>query len=328
MNEPAATPAAQVPGAFRLLMRNRSAIVAMIVLGVIVFGALFGPLFFDYSPERVTPHSKHAPSWLPLSEADKASHVKGGPVSTWQYPFGTDLNGRDVFSRVIQGARISLLVGLCGALVSFFIGTAYGLISGYVGGRTDNLMMRFVEVLHSIPRLIIVIVAIFTFAHMLQEWLNASWLFKGLVGYSKVIILIVCLGLIEWLSMARIVRGQVLALKEQQFVLAARALGQSHFRIIVRHLLPNLVGVVVVYLTLAIPAVILDESFLSFLGLGVNDPQASWGSLLSDGKNVINPVRSYWWLLVFPAAAMSLTLLALNFLGDALRDALDPRGKR
>ena len=128
--------------------------------------------------------------------------------------------------------------------------------------------------------------------------------------------------------MARIVRGQVLALKEQQFVLAARALGQSHTRILLRHLLPNLLGVIIVYLTLTIPAVILDESFLSFLGLGINDPQASWGSLLSDGKNVINPVHSFWWLLLFPAAAMSLTLVALNFLGDAIRDALDPRARR
>ena len=151
---------------------------------------------------------------------------------------------------------------------------------------------------------------------------------KPLGGYSKVFLIILSLGLIEWLSMARIVRGQVLALKEQQFILAARALGQSHVKILFRHLLPNLLGVVVVYLTLTIPAVILDESFLSFLGLGISDPQASWGSLLSDGKNAINPVRSYWWLLVFPAAAMSLTLLSLNFLGDALRDALDPRARR
>ena len=278
----------------------------MIVLGTIMFLAIFGPLIFHYDPESTSAAKNQSPSG--------------------QYWFGTDLNGRDVFSRVIQGARISLLVGWCGALVSFSIGTAYGLISGYAGGRVDNLMMRFVEILYSVPRLILVIVAIFTFERPLADWLNV-WV-PGLVGYSKVIILILCLGLIEWLSMARIVRGQVLALKEQQFVLAARALGQSHTRILVRHLLPNLVGVVVVYLTLTIPAVILDESFLSFLGLGVNDPQASWGSLLSDGKNVINPVMSFWWLLVFPAAAMSITLLALNFIGDALRDALDPRARR
>ena len=134
--------------------------------------------------------------------------------------------------------------------------------------------------------------------------------------------------MIEWLTMARIVRGQVLTLKNQQFVLAARSLGQSHTRIILRHLLPNIAGIVVIYLTLTIPAVILDESFLSFLGLGIQAPQASWGSLLSEGATVINPVRSYWWLLFFPALAMSLTLLALNFLGDGLRDALDPRRQR
>ena len=306
MSDAVSSPTAQPPGALRRLFRNRTAVTAMIVLGLIVFFALIGPLIFHYDPESTSASKNQGPSA--------------------QYWFGTDLNGRDVFSRVIQGARISLLVGCCGALVSFFIGTAYGLISGYAGGRVDNVMMRFVEILYSVPRLILVIVAIFTFERPLQDQLNA-WV-PALVGYSKVIILIVCLGLIEWLSMARIVRGQVLALKEQQFVLAARALGQSHARILVRHLLPNLVGVVVVYLTLTIPAVILDESFLSFLGLGVNDPQASWGSLLSDGKNVINPVMSFWWLLVFPAAAMSITLLSLNFIGDALRDALDPRARR
>ena len=308
MNEQSTTQAATPPGAIQRLLRNRTAIIAIIVLSGIVGLALFGPSIFRYNPEATSAAQFRPPSMEHLC--------------------GTDLNGRDVFSRVIQGARISLLVGLCGALVSFFVGTSYGLVSGYVGGRTDNVMMRLVEVLHSIPRLIIVIVAIFTFAPMLENWLNASAITKSLVGYTKVIILILCLGLIEWLSMARIVRGQVLALKEQQFVLAARALGQSHTRILLRHLLPNLVGVIIVYLTLTIPAVILDESFLSFLGLGINDPQASWGSLLSDGKNVINPVKSFWWLLVFPAAAMSLTLLALNFLGDAIRDALDPRARR
>lgn len=287
-------------------MKNPKAIVAIAVLGFIVFMAVAGPWIFPYAPEATSP--------VKLSEPTAAN---------W---FGTDMNGRDVFSRVLQGARVSLIVGLCGALVSFIVGTAYGLVSGYVGGRTDNIMMRLVEVLHSVPRLIIIIVAIFTFAPRMEALLHQVW--PEMKGYAKVVLIILSLGLIEWLSMARIVRGQVLALKEQQFVLAARALGQSHVRILLRHLLPNLIGVVVVYLTLTIPAVILDESFLSFLGLGISDPQASWGSLLSDGKNAINPVRSYWWLLVFPAAAMSLTLLSLNFLGDALRDALDPRARR
>ncbi len=337
MSEPISIPTAQPPGAWRRLTRNRVAVAAMIILAGIAFVAIFGPSIFPYSPEKVTPHSLHPPSWLPLvAEQAKLDLDHGGAVGRWQHPFGTDMNGRDVFSRVIQGARVSLIVGLCGALVSFFVGTTYGLIAGYVGGRTDNVMMRFIEMLHSVPRLIIVIVAIFTFGPWLEGWLHdaqsSPWLHyivrPGAEGYAKIMILILCLGLIEWLAMARIVRGQVLALKEQQFVLAARALGQSHTRILLRHLLPNLIGVIVVYLTLTIPAVILDESFLSFLGLGISDPQASWGSLLSDGKNVINPIHSYWWLLLFPAAAMSLTLVALNFLGDALRDALDPRARR
>jgi oligopeptide transport system permease protein len=287
-------------------MKNPKAIVAMIALGFVIFMAALGPQIFHYAPEATSPVKLSPPT-----------------AANW---FGTDMNGRDVFSRVLQGAQVSLIVGLCGALVSFIVGTAYGLVSGYAGGRTDNIMMRLVEVLHSVPRLIIIIVAIFTFAPRLETFLHEN--IPSIKGYAKVVLIILSLGLIEWLSMARIVRGQVLALKEQQFILAARALGQSHVNILVRHLLPNLLGVVVVYLTLTIPAVILDESFLSFLGLGISDPQASWGSLLSDGKNAINPVRSYWWLLVFPAAAMSLTLLSLNFLGDALRDALDPRARR
>ena len=294
------------PGALRRWLKNPKAIAALAVLGLIILLAIAGPWVFPYAPETTSSATLSPPS---------SEH--------W---FGTDLNGRDLFSRVLQGARVSLIVGMCGALVSFLIGTAYGLVSGYVGGRTDNVMMRLVEVLHSVPRLIIIIVAIFTFAPRLEGFLHVHW--PEMKGYAKVLLIILSLGLIEWLSMARIVRGQVLTLKEQQFVLAARALGQSHVRILLRHILPNLIGVVVVYLTLTIPAVILDESFLSFLGLGISDPQASWGSLLSDGKNAINPIRSYWWLLVFPATAMSLTLLSLNFLGDALRDALDPRARR
>ena len=294
------------PGALRRLLKNPKAIAALAVLGLIILLAIAGPWVFPYAPETTSSATLSPPS---------SEH--------W---FGTDLTGRDLFSRVLQGARVSLIVGMCGALVSFLIGTAYGLVSGYVGGRTDNVMMRLVEVLHSVPRLIIIIVAIFTFAPRLEGFLHVHW--PEMKGYAKVLLIILSLGLIEWLSMARIVRGQVLTLKEQQFVLAARALGQSHVRILLRHILPNLIGVVVVYLTLTIPAVILDESFLSFLGLGISDPQASWGSLLSDGKNAINPIRSYWWLLVFPATAMSLTLLSLNFLGDALRDALDPRARR
>ena len=245
---------------------------------------------------------------------------------SWEHPFGTDLNGRDLLYRVLTGGRISLLVGLCGAVVSLFIGTAWGLIAGYAGGRTDALMMRFVDILYSVPRLIFILIAINAFNAGLQEWANREGL-AWLVESSRIAILILTLGFIEWLTMARIVRGQVLSLKERQFVTAARALGQSHIKILTRHLLPNLVGIILVYLTLTIPAVIIDESFLSFLGLGIQAPQASWGSLLADGAGAINPVRSFWWLLVFPAASMALTLLALNFLGDALRDAFDSKAR-
>ncbi len=295
------------PGAWRRLLKNPVAVVSLVILATIVFLTFTGPLWFHYDPESL-------------------SAIQFSPP-TWQHPFGTDVNGRDVLSRVLQGARISLLVGAAGALISFTVGTTYGLVAGYFGGRIDGAMMRFVEILYSIPRLILIIIASFIFDPMLKNALQAAG-FTWLVGYSKVILLILSLGLIEWLTMARIVRGQVLSLRNQQFVTAARSLGQSHFKIIFRHILPNIFGIVIIYLTLTIPAVILDESFLSFLGLGIQAPQASWGSLLSDGAQVINPVKSYWWLLFFPALVMSITLLALNFLGDALRDALDPRARR
>jgi oligopeptide transport system permease protein len=295
------------PGAWRRLCKNPVAVITMTLLALVFAFAFLGPFVFHADPHATSREQFATPC---------AAH-----------PFGTDNNGRDVLARVMEGARISLLVGLCGALISLVIGTSYGLVSGYAGGRTDAIMMRFVEILYSIPRLIIIILATAAFDHSFKEWLNAGG-HTVLVGYSKIIILILALGCIEWLTMARIVRGQVLGLKNLQFVAAARALGQSHIRIIVRHLLPNITGIVIIYLTLTIPTVILVESFLSFLGLGIQAPQASWGSLLADGAQVINPIRSYWWLLVFPAAVMSLTLLALNFLGDALRDALDPRAQR
>jgi len=229
-----------------------------------------------------------------------------------------------VLYRVLLGARISLVVGLAGAAVSLFLGTAYGLVAGYAGGKTDNLMMRLVDIMYSVPRLIFILIFINAFDGHVREFASGmGW--QWLVAYSRIVILVITLGLIEWLTMARIVRGQVLALKERSFVHAARVLGQSHGKIIVRHLLPNILPIVIVYLTLTVPAVILDESFLSFLGLGIQPPQASWGSLLSEGAASINPLKVYWWLLLFPAVTMSTTLLALNYLGDRLRDTLDPR---
>ena len=292
------------PGSLARILRRPAAKVCLGILIFVAVAAAIGPEFFPESYREPGPQQYSPP--------------------TWQHPFGTDLNGRDVLYRVLLGARISLIVGLAGAAVSLFLGTAYGLIAGYAGGKVDNLMMRLVDIMYSVPRLIFILIFINAFdGHVRDFASHMDW--QWLVSYSRIVILIITLGLIEWLTMARIVRGQVLALKERSFIHAARVLGQSHGKIIMRHLLPNILPIIIVYLTLTVPAVILDESFLSFLGLGIQPPQASWGSLLSEGAASINPLKIYWWLLLFPAATMSATLLAFNYLGDRLRDTLDPR---
>jgi peptide/nickel transport system permease protein/oligopeptide transport system permease protein len=239
--------------------------------------------------------------------------------------FGTDANGRDLLTRTLFGAQISLLIAAVGAVVSLTVGVTYGMISGYAGGRVDNLMMRLVEIIYSLPTLVLVIVFVTVLDGPAATLLRAL----GLEGVSPRLVLIVAfLGLTEWLTMARIVRGQVLVLKQQTFVTAALALGQSHVRILAKHLLPNLLGLIVIYLTLTVPAIMLDESFMSFLGVGLQPPLASWGTLSSEAALLINPIHLYWWLLLFPGGMMTVTLLALNFLGDGLRDALDPRIKK
>jgi peptide/nickel transport system permease protein/oligopeptide transport system permease protein len=293
------------PRAWRRLAGNPVAAASAALLAILVVASIVGP---ELLPD---------------------THAEPGPLSfappSWEHPFGTDINGRDILHRVLSGGRISLLVGICGAVVSLFVGTAWGLVAGYAGGRVDAVMMRAVDILYSVPRLVFILVCINAFDERLRELAHdAGW--HWLVNSSRLAVLILSLGLIEWLTLARIVRGQTLALKNRQFVAAASALGQSHTNIMLRHILPNASGIIIVYLTLTIPAVIIDESFLSFLGLGVQAPQSSWGSLIADGAAALNPVRIRWWLVVFPAAAMAVSLLALNFLGDALRDALDPRG--
>lgn len=232
---------------------------------------------------------------------------------------GTDELGRDLLARLFWGARVSLSVGVVAALVSLVIGVSYGATSGFFGGRIDNAMMRLVDVLYSIPFIFVVIFII----TILKEESIKSALREA--GIDEISVFFVVIGTIYWLTMARVVRGQVLSLKQEQFVEAAKTIGASRRRIIFLHLVPNLLPIVIVYLTLTIPSVMLFEAFLSFLGLGVSAPDVSWGLLANDGIQVITPLRVYWWVVVFPGVALATTLFALNFLGDGLRDALDPR---
>ncbi|MEN1680477.1 MAG: ABC transporter permease [Planctomycetota bacterium] len=232
---------------------------------------------------------------------------------------GRDKLGRDILSRIFWGSRVSLIVGLVATLVSVVIGVTYGAVSGYSGGWVDNLMMRTVDVLYSVPFIFLVIFVIAVLdAPEIKAWREEH-------GVNRILIFYFVVGAIYWLTMARVVRGQVLSLKNEPFVEAARSLGVSHAGVVFRHIVPNLLSVVIVYLTLTIPRVILFEAFLSFLGLGVEPPDVSWGLLANEGIKVITPVKVYWWLILFPSLAIGATLFALNFLGDGLRDAFDPR---
>ncbi len=263
--------------------------------------------------------------WLARYQPDALSEAQFAPPNS-QHWFGTDIHGRDLFTRVFYGARISLLVGLVGTGVAFVIGVSWGAIAGYLGGRWDDLMMRFVDILYSLPSIVFVIVLVTTLDEYARAWLTTTF-GSGAAGKTNLMFLFVGLGAVSWLTMARIVRGQVMSLRHRQFVDASRSLGASHVRILWHHILPNIYGIIIVYLTLTVPAIILYESFLSYLGLGIQPPQASWGSLIAEGAQQLNSIRIYWWLLVFPASSLVATLLALNFVGDGLRDAYDPRGK-
>ena len=227
----------------------------------------------------------------------------------------------------MYGAQISLLVGLVGAAVSLVLGVGWGAAAGYAGGRVDGVMMRIVDILYSLPSIIFVIVLITTLEGLFKNWLSTIGS-ATLVESARLLFLFLGLGAVSWLTMARIVRGQVLSLRGRGFVEASRGLGAGWLHILLRHIIPNTLGVVIVYLTLTVPTIILYESFLSYLGLGIQPPMASWGSLIAEGADQLNPIRIYWWLIAFPAVVLVGTLLALNFLGDGLREAWDVKANR
>ena len=241
----------------------------------------------------------------------------------WCLPsvFGTDDLGRDVLARVFWGARVSLIVGIVATLVSLLIGVTYGAVSGYLGGWMDSVMMRIVDILYSIPFIFIVI---FIITILSAEETKAK---MDMLGINQLTIFYVLIGAIYWLTMARVVRGQVISLKKDLFIDAAHVIGASRARIVFQHLIPNVMSIVIVYLTLTIPAVMRFEAFLSFLGVGVQAPDVSWGLLVDEGVKAVTPVTKYWWLIAFSGGALAATLFSLNFLGDGLRDALDPRMK-
>lgn len=274
--------------AWHRLLKNRAAVAALIVLVLMVLLVTFGPMLTGWDHE--------IPDWDAYSTPPSLDNG---------HYFGTDALGRDLFVRILVGGRISLLVGLVATLVSLIIGVAWGAFAGYAGGRTDNIMMRVVDAVYAMPFMFFVILLMVVFGR-------------------NIFLIFVAIGAINWLDMARIVRGQTLSLKNKDFVEAARASGATEWQVIGRHIVPNLLGVVIVYVTLTIPQVILVESFLSFLGLGVQEPLTSWGALVNEGAQEMEIAP---WSLFFPAGFLAVTLFAFNFLGDGLRDALDPKDR-
>jgi oligopeptide transport system permease protein len=270
------------------LLRNKAAVASMVILAILVLAATFGPMLWPHPYDTIYRDRVAIPPTL------ENLHI-----------FGTDVQGRDLFARTLYGLRISLAVGVVATAVSLVIGVIWGATAGYLGGRVDQIMMRIVDVLYALPFIFFVIILMVVFGR-------------------NIILIFVAIGAVEWLTMARIVRGQTLSLRKKEFVEAAEAAGVSSPRIVARHIVPNVLGPVVVYVTLTIPAVILAESFLSFLGLGVQEPLTSLGNLISIGAK---EMEISWWLLVFPAVTMMVTLFCFNFIGDGLRDAIDPKDR-
>ena len=277
--------------ALRRFLRHKGALVSLGVLVFLILFSAFGQYLSPWDFEKI--------DWANLSNID----LLGQPSIDNGHYFGLDPVGRDLYQRVVQGSRISLMVGFLGSLVAVVIGTIYGAVSGYIGGRVDNFMMRTLEVLSAFPFMFLVIVLMAIFGR-------------------NVLLIFVAIGAVSWLSMARIVRGQTLSLKRKEYIEAAVATGVPPFLIVMRHIVPNVLGVVIVYATLLVPEMILFESFISFLGLGVSEPFTSWGALISEGAA---NMRNMPWTLFFPMSFLVITLFCFNFLGDGLRDALDPK---
>ena len=274
--------------------RNKMATICLFILILICIFSIFGNLFAAYSIEEI--------DWAILG----MTLEKGYPSFETGHYFGTDEMGRDLYARVVQGSRISLSVGFIGAIISTFVGTMYGAISGYIGGRLDGLMMRIVDILIAIPFMFVLI------------------LFLVVFGRS-ILMIFVGIALFSWLGMARVARGQTMTLKNKEFIEAARAIGVSQFTIVIRHIVPNLLGIVIVYGSLMIPGFIMAESFISFLGLGVQEPNTSWGALISEGAGTMT--YGTFWQLAFPLSFFTVTMFCFYFIGDGLRDAFDPKDR-
>ncbi|MBC7811765.1 MAG: ABC transporter permease [Burkholderiales bacterium] len=313
--------------AFYRLIRNRAAVVGLIVLLSAIVIALFAPVFApqDYD-EAVLSDNNAAPEWVTRIFPIMRPRSEGGFVTVSErYTLGADALGRDLLSRIIYGSRVSLGVALIGASISAVIGLLVGLSAGYLGGNVDNLLMRLVDIMYAFPSLLLIILlmAVFrtTFQDASPDTLGAA-LERLDASLGGLLFVFIGIGLTAWMGMARLVRGQVLSVREYAYVEAARALGARTPTIIFRHILPNILGPLIVAETLAIPSYILSEAFLSYIGLGVRPPTPSWGSMISDGAHVI---QSYPNQAIFPALALAIVMFSFNFLGDGLRDALDPR---
>jgi oligopeptide transport system permease protein len=275
--------------AWRRLRANRMAVGCGAVFAAICVFSFAGPLLAG---------------WIAGLDAVSQDTALGASAPSWHHWFGTDLLGRDMMVRTMAGGRMAIAVALTATLVALVIGVSWGAVAGYAGGRIDELMMRIVDILYAFPTVVFVIVIMAVF------------------DTRSIVVLFALIGAIQWLTMARIVRGQVMSLRHREFVEAARCVGVSPPRIVFRHIVPNCLGAIIVYATLSIPGVMLTEAFLSFLGLGVQAPRASWGTLVDEGAQL---VAIYPWILIGPGLAMSITIFALNFLGDGLRDAFDPQ---